>query len=252
MVNVNTVKILAEEVLVDKDHSGQMSSDDFNYTILSVNQRHYNESYGIFRDFQPARPVAQQAHDMTRPNLEKMRYFLTHNKPLVVDEFGQIFYPANYTHLDSLGYPYFVSPRDCNKIIGCTRIQDLEGKTPLLYEVKWIPNSGVNFRLTSQLLKPRLTDPDTLICSLYDSHIQVYPMNMKVCLLTYYRTPQAPVWGYTMSPSGRPIYNSATSTDFDFPETELNEIVNKVVDVYLVHLGDYQALSVSKQSGGQG
>lgn len=86
----------------------------------------------------------------------------------------------------------------------------------------------------SQLLKPTLQFPKYME---FGSEFRFLPKNIGIIKLDYFKTPVAPVWGYVYT-SGRPVYDSATSTDFEFPESYLNSVASNYLALIGVNLKD--------------
>ena len=53
--------------------------------------------------------------------------------------------------------------------------------------------------------------------------------------LTYVKIPTTPVWGFTLV-NDQPVYNSATSTNFDYPVSMTNDIAMIVLSKLGVNL----------------
>jgi hypothetical protein len=58
--------------------------------------------------------------------------------------------------------------------------------------------------------------------------------------MDYLKTPSTPVWGYTLDSFGLPIYDSATSTDFDWDENTENDLVRMVCLYFGVEVREYE------------
>ena len=64
--------------------------------------------------------------------------------------------------------------------------------------------------------------------------------------MDYFRTPVQPIWGYSIA-SSRPVYSSATSTDFEFSEYSTNEIAGIFLNLVGINLKDGELLQWSNE-----
>jgi len=74
---------------------------------------------------------------------------------------------------------------------------------------------------------------DYLACVQRDDGLYIYPATSTADVqMEYIKIPTAPEWAYTTS-SGRPVYDSGNSTDFEFDEISFLEISTNI----LLHVG---------------
>lgn len=84
--------------------------------------------------------------------------------------------------------------------------------------------------------------------------LYVYPVSLTgVITVEYLSKPTTPEWDYTVSVSGRPVYASSTSIDFDFDEVLFLEIASRILEHVGLNLGNielaqYQQLHQQKEA----
>jgi hypothetical protein len=121
--------------------------------------------------------------------------------------------PSDYAYYISSGYLYQYKP-DC----------DTDPVTEFR-QFEYLPHSDFEARLSSQLQFPTITDP---ICCVEGTQILVAPVSIDTATLTYFRLPVTPYWDYTIV-NTKPVYDAAGSTDFEWPDACLSDIVNRIV-----------------------
>lgn len=130
---------------------------------------------------------------------------------------------------------HFVKP--ANYVQGL-RIVNAEGleHTPILF-------NELRDALISQLEPiseyPRYNESGT--------YIVVYPQDITEGIITYYRTPTAPVIGYTSDADGFPVYSSGTSTQLEMPQAFWLDIIIKALPFIGVNLGDSDVYALAAQ-----
>jgi hypothetical protein len=120
--------------------------------------------------------------------------------------------PADYAYYISGGAMYTTKP-DCDS--------DTEQH---FRQFEMLEHADFEFRISSQLMYPTVDDP---ICCLEAGQVLVSPIGIPSCTLTYFRLPATPVWGYTIVDT-LAVYDSTTSTQFEWPDILAPEIVNRV------------------------
>lgn len=87
---------------------------------------------------------------------------------------------------------------------------------------------------SSQLQKPTKRFPKY---TEFKREYRFLPMDIGTVMVDYFATPRIPVWGFTMI-SGRPVYNPATSVDFEFDEFAINAVASAYLQFIGVNLKD--------------
>lgn len=217
-MNINSVYELT--LLIVNKNEGAWSVSRFNSAVKSSVIQWFNDCYG-----QPALSKnGNQVNDMVWQSDEKisnnLRPFL---KPVVlqVNASGQGVRPTDFVQTSSIRYNY-----------GTKQV-----------EVKFVRDNNLDEYLNSDLLAPSKAYP---IYAIYDNYLQFYPKDLVRVNFTYLRMPATPVWGYTVV-NGRPVYDPATSTDIDFPEDNLNEVVSRIVALFGINLRENQVQQYAAQ-----
>ncbi len=224
-MNINTVKEVCE-LITNKNQAGSLTPARFNTACQSVNWEWFNACYG-----QPVLSKnGQQANDLFWQSTEKitnnLRPFIK-KVVLQIDPTGKANKPTDFVQTSSVRYWY-----------GTKQV-----------EVQMINDGSISTYTGSELFTPTKYNP---IYCVYGDRIQFYPKDLGRVEFTYLRTPATPVWGYTTSVSGRPVYDPTTSVDFEFPEENINEIVMRICSLWGVSIRENQIIQYSKQQQQQG
>lgn len=80
-------------------------------------------------------------------------------------------------------------------------------------------------RINSYILAPDVQNP---VARIIGSSIDFYPEDAGNFVLSYYRTPFMPVFGYTVAENGRDIiFDADTSVELDIDPTDINTVVRR-------------------------
>lgn len=142
---------------------------------------------------------------------EFLKTFLV-SGPYMVPPNGELAYPSDYQHLASMGNYYN------GRFIQCSEIK----------------NSAWGLEQVSQLRQAtkrfsKFTKSGTVI--------EFLPRDIGIIQMDYFKTPAAPVWGYTIA-SSRPVYDPTTSTNFEWNSTFMNAVVAVFLQLIGVNLRD--------------
>jgi hypothetical protein len=96
--------------------------------------------------------------------------------------------------------------------------------------------------LSSEVYHPTEQYP---IATEYALGWRVYPDTIGMISLDYLRTPETPVWGYTIAANGLPAYNSATSTDFDWSSVTENQIIYLICSSFGIQISSEELTKVT-------
>ncbi len=98
--------------------------------------------------------------------------------------------------------------------------------------------------LNSAIDLPTLQQP--VYVELANNQFAVYPIaGITSVKLTYLRYPNTVVWGYDLV-NNRPVYSSAKSVDFEFPQTEILRLVSRILKYMGISMAD-EALEQAAQ-----
>lgn len=211
-MNIDTVKSLCE-LIVNKNQSGQLTPVRFNLACESVTWDWFNFCYG-----QPVLSKnGSQSNDMFWQSTEKisnnLRPFIK-KVVLQIDPTGKAIKPTDFVQTSSVRYWYGT------KQVG----------------VDFANDGDLEEFLGTELLAPTKQYP---VYAIYYDKIQFYPKDLVRVEFTYLRKPVTPVWGYT-TVNSRPVYDAATSVDFEFPEENINEIVARIVKLWGINIREQQ------------
>lgn len=114
--------------------------------------------------------------------------------------------------------------------------------------VKMLSEDEITERLDSQILEPTTTDPVGI--ETVPGTIQLYPKVSLTGYAYYLRRPKKPKYAYTKS--GRTVtYDKAGSTQLEWPETSINKILMKTINMFGVNLSDELILQYSELKNSQ-
>lgn len=211
MVNINDFKTLTEFLSNKAQSGGTLKVTQFNQLCLRAMMTKYEKDYQTF--------LATE---------EVSEYLKTYFKNSVqsVPLTGLLNFPSDFQHLSSLR-KYYVKPNGQGMMI----------------PVKEVNNVAYGFSQISSLQEPSLRFPKY---SEFATNIRFLPKNLGIVEMDYFRTPLTPVWGFT-TVNGRPVYNSATSTDLEIAEFSVNEIAGLFLQLIGVNLSDQNIANFANQ-----
>jgi len=117
-------------------------------------------------------------------------------------------------------------------------------------EIREIDQEEVPNVLGSSIIAPSATRP--IIYFENDSgstKVKLSPDTI-VCTLKYLKSPTAPEWAYSTT-SGRPSYESGSSTDFGFDESAFIEISRRILEHIGLNIGREELLQYSQMNKGK-
>jgi hypothetical protein len=218
--SINDTYLFVQE-LINKQQNGYLPPDEFNRLINQAQYARFNELYGKPEQYAAVNmPVAKMAYARTQEISEKLSPFVTEvSLPVTV---GVATVPVNLVHAVSMRYG--------------TRV------------VKRVEYDRLSSFLNSVIDTPNADFP---IYVQLDGQYKIYPTTVTPVTLDYLRVPNEAVWGYTVV-SGRPVYNSGTSTDLEWDETEITNICMKLLSMFGISVKDQQMVNYAEQQKAQG
>ena len=204
MVNINTVyeRVL---LLANKEQRGYITPDEFN-SFAEQAQLEIFEEY-ITKKFTStaATDTSDEYGDVKKVIEERLTYFDNTSADILVDDTGFITYPTNFY---SLGMVH---------VIGSDR-------TVMADEVS---HRDLNYINLSPLTKPTVKQP---VYTRHEGGLFVYPKGaVNTVNLVYLRKPNAPLWAFMDDPTGEPVYDSATSVQFELSPAEEFNLVYRIL-----------------------
>ncbi len=207
-VNINTVY---EAVLLLSNRNqggGIITADDFNRYANMVNKGMMNEDFEIFQK-------TQKLTDRIKSFIKK--------KQLYSPQSGQVAYPKDYF--------YFIAARTYknDNYIKLKTECETAGTNPdytklPTISIKPIDNDKLGILNQSEVYQPSVQFPYLLF---YNDYLQIYPIDLGVIILDYLEKPQDVLWAYT-EVNELPVYNPATSINFQWDETVTNQIIMEI------------------------
>ncbi len=200
---------------------GNISPDQLNIYFKRAQLEIVNDLFGNKEEYQPGRPVPRKSFEVTS---------------VISDELANLVAASEFPMTNGVApkpndYMYIIPP--------------MEASVSNPASLSWTPvvfttHGEKPMRLQSQINYP---EEDSPVAINYNTFFQVYP-NMTTGRITYIRKPADPRWGYTTVNSA-PVYNSATSQNFELPESVHMKICQKVLEYYGISLRDPDLLNVS-------
>jgi len=210
MVNINTFKGYID-FISNKVQVGN------SYTITQFNELCNRAQMQLFeKDFQVFLETEQLS--------EYLKTFLK-NSTFSVPVNGEISYPSDFQHLSSLR-KYYINPKGVGRMI----------------QIEEVNNVAWGFIQSSTLQEPTLRFPKY---SEFSNVIRFLPRNIGIVEMDYFKTPVAPIWGYTVV-SGRPVYSSSTSVNFEWDDFSTNNIAGIFLSLLAVNLKDQELIQFSE------
>lgn len=205
-VSVNQVKQIVDTI-ANKNQSGIWSTAEYNTIFAAVNYDFLKYRIGLPELYQVGNPQPPVSYQITQKITDDVR-FLIKKVDIVKDSNGYFPIPADYFAFSSWRYKY-IENSDC-------------GEAPYFkdYPIETLSDNELVDALDNTIAPPTLVYPKL---AYYGLGALVYPQEINRVICTYVRTPVTPVWGYTLV-DDEPIYNSALSTDFEYPSSCLNDL----------------------------
>jgi hypothetical protein len=217
---------------INKEQNAYVSHEEIDMVLDRAQMAQFNEYYSnprLYRQDSALPPMGygetQRINDALSPF--KATYTFTTTSG------GVLTLPSNYMYLISL-YTTFYSNALAKNIYNAVQV---------LNEEELIP------RLESQVIPVTIDDP---ICIMNSSNqIQLFPDNVvSTGKVFYFRRPNAPVYVYT--PSGRTLIYSNTSTQLEWREADINNIIVKALSYYGLSISSADVIQFAEGKNQQG
>ncbi|OPZ49412.1 MAG: hypothetical protein BWY95_00069 [Bacteroidetes bacterium ADurb.BinA104] len=222
------------ELVLNKDYGGNIVTPArFRQLIKVVNINKFKEKYGLPEEYQPGRPVPLEYAEITLKNQDDLRYFKIPlmNTPCPV---GLLPYPADYAHRDQIIYNHSVT---------------IDGVVTIVpRQVEVLRETEAAGRRGNYTKRPTVTNPIAVVRS---TGIQIYPVTITAVDFTYYRWPVEPVFEYNQY-EGYITYNSASSTEFEWPEDVHIDLVRMMLEYLGVNLREADIVQYANTKMQQG
>jgi len=193
-------------VIAKNSGQGDLSPQDFNNIINMSQYEFLDYLLGEFQSYAGGRPVAKVQFGMNESVRQRLTPFIKPPLPLSPDVTGFALYPADYQQMDAMW--------DAN-----------------MNRIRFVPQHKLFSYLGSQI-DPINTNP---IYTIENNGFRFYPNTTfngtasPAAKLSYVSTPPNITWGWTPDANGRPVYNPGTSTDPEWYDVDMEEILARVL-----------------------
>lgn len=222
------------ELIVNKDFSGNIITPErFNELIKVVNIDLFRKKYGLPEQYQPGRPVPKEYVEITLKNMDDLKIFKKFLSGTPVAS-GVLPYPSDYAHRDEILYNF-------TKNINGT-------ETALPKSVEIVRESQASERRGNYTKQPTIQNPIGVVKS---DGIYIYPTSITAVDFSYYRWPEDPEFAHILG-DGFITYDSANSTEFEWPEDEHMTLVTMMLSYIGINLREadiFQYSEMRKQKG---
>ena len=253
MINVDELKRFVE-LISNKNQNGQFSVERFNDALPKAEMQLLNEFYGLPQRSNNGRTANDQYWQSTEYASNVIRKFLVPPTTIIVDGNGYAQKPSNFFQLSSMRVAFDISQEQhinnsCNDtFLDCADEGDCIDtiNSPSIGKevgAEFVPDAEIEMRLSSNIIAPTQAFP---IFCVYENVFKFYPESTGQAKLTYIRYPVRSRWGYTISPSGRPVYDPATSTDSEFDYNLINELAMRICSMLGIHLSRVELLQYAE------
>jgi hypothetical protein len=204
---INTVYELVQQLMAKFSAGGYMPNKDFdNYSNLTQQQK-------LEFDL--------KVKDRGTYNSENLSLFKVNEMVTALNGIIQ----------DPEGYRYFDTAFNMDTSTGSA--------IPAAFEE--VTTSEWDFRIGSELDRPSLDYPAMVK---RNGYLEIAPKTIQSINLTYVKNPPAPVWGYTVA-NNRRVYSESASTDFTFDESDIPDLVYRILYMGGVNIRDRELIEVA-------
>jgi hypothetical protein len=193
-IDINFVKTSVELISNKVQSTGAFTVNDFNNACEVAQLDEIKAQRKIF-----------ESGLISSDNLSSLKKVVS----LQVSSSGVVVQPSDYLYYSTARVKYFV---------------DNESKER---DIDVVKENEVGFRLSSQVNPVSKRFP---IMAIRNDSFQVFPSDVNNLVLTYIKTPTTPEWKYT-TVSGRPVYDSATSVNFELPKELTTDIIYRICQI---------------------
>jgi hypothetical protein len=210
------------QYIINKQQTGDLAPDEFNLIMPQAERSYLAFLLGNPEQYQYGRQVARIELGMNQPVLQRLAPFIAAPSTLTVSS-GLAAYPANFEAVVAM---YTSDDK---------RIRFVQQDS--LYSYK------------NSVIDPVASNPIYLIQA--DGFL-FYPSNISNPKISFVRTPTFMQWGYTLDGNGRPVYDAGTSTQPEWYEVDLMQIIARALQMVGVNLQDASVAQYAAQLKNQG
>jgi hypothetical protein len=215
-MNVNDMYRICQ-FAVNKAQNGYLTPAEFNLTINQAQVSYQDYLLGEFQQYQYGRPQARINYSQNENIRQRLSPLITEATLTINGTTGKSPYPADYVQADAV-------------------------RTTAFERVRYVQQDSLYSYYKSQI-DPIASNP---IYLLEPTGMQFYPITLGSAILTYVKDAPQIVWAYTLV-SGRPVYDSATSTQPVWDNVDLLEIIARALKLIGLNLQDGQVEQYANQ-----
>jgi hypothetical protein len=233
--------------LINKDKSGKVyQPEQLNNDLQFVLYTYLKVKYGL-----PEQPNAPQAYEVVQKivdDIAQLKVWMGGEKPMIMlDGKGRFDKPEDYWHPSRMTY-----------------IKNYVDNIPVFRRIDVVSDDEFGSRLASPLMLPTYSNP---VACIYNTYVQVYPIDIKYIHFVYLRKPNRPFYDYDIIndqpvflPVGeRHVNNSvqpqgslSRTVNLEVPDDCMDDIVSLLGADYGIRLKDqfvYQTVENRKTQG---
>ena len=193
---------------IRKNQNGNLTPANFNL-VINVAQNSYTDYLlGEFQKYTPGRPFAAVEFGQNQDIRQRLTPFIPPPVPLTIDGTGLAPYPADFVNADAMYYGIYNQ------------------------RVKFIQQDRKDSHLNSYI-DPISSNPVYLVQS---NGFQFYPTNLGSAKLSYIQKPANLFWNSTLDIYGRAVYNPVGSTQPQWLDLDMLEIIVRALAIVGVNL----------------
>lgn len=217
--SINDTYITFQKIL-RKNQQGYASPSDFNKFINQAQLSYFNDLRGAkSNQYGQLTPIAIKGYERTKYLMETLSPFVLVDQPLTITNGA-----AN-------------KPNNLCETLALNSAQAIEG-------IKSIPADRW------AAYKNSLIDTPTTEYPIYKESSSTFiflpATGITSPTITYLKYPVEAVWGYT-NVGGRPTYNAGTSTDLEWDETQIGNIIMIAISLMGISIKDQQLVNYAEQ-----
>ena len=202
-VNINTFKNFVEFISNKTQQGATVSPSQFNLLCNRAQMQLFEHDRALFLQ--------------TGVSTNFLEFFFK-NQTVSVPSTGVLPYPSDFFQTGAIR-SYYIPP---STGVG------LEVPVENVKDTNW------GAVISSQLVTPTKQFPKY---SEFRLEYRFAPKNIGIVMIDYFNKPVEPVWGFTVV-SGRPVYDPATSTDFEWDDYSTNAVAALYLQLIGVNLKD--------------
>lgn len=227
MLSIDDIYQLVQK-LANKYKQGYLSPDEFNQFFNSAQRELYNSIIGLPESYQFGKPIARISKGFSKTIEEKLAPFIKESNITIASSNGQVTKPSDFSR--------HISLRMSNDMVRIRRVYA----------------DRLAAAMSNSINPPSLSAP---IYTEFPQYYQFYPKSgwtTQTCNLTYYQLPPIATWAYTLDVNNLPVYNSASSIQPLWLDTEKNDLIQRTLQYFGVNLSNQFIEQYSQQQKQEG